>query len=80
MTTVVEGTYGSLSLAQIRLLRLGTDLDSPISVQLKETVFANGPPYYAVSHAWVPGVSVKVIPHSNQILLSHHLAICFRRL
>ncbi|KAF5716505.1 het-6-heterokaryon incompatibility [Fusarium globosum] len=80
MTTLINGAYHSLSQGQFRLMRLGTDLESLVSGQLEETVLANAPPYYAISHAWVPGVSVKATPQSNQIQLSHYLAICVRRL
>ncbi|EWG36100.1 hypothetical protein FVEG_00257 [Fusarium verticillioides 7600] len=80
MPTSVNGAYRSLLRGQFRLMRLGTDLDSPVSGHLEDTVLANAPPYYAVSHAWSPGVSVKAIPQSNQIQLSHDLAICVRRL
>ncbi|OBS22686.1 hypothetical protein FPOA_09018 [Fusarium poae] len=39
---------------------------------------ADAPPYYAVSHAWIP--DMKSIPSRNQIPLSKHLTTLIRRL
>ncbi|KAF5595994.1 het-6-heterokaryon incompatibility [Fusarium pseudocircinatum] len=80
MTTLIGGLYRSLSPNQIRLIRLSPDIEDPVCGHLVETELAGAPPYHAISHAWVPGISVKVEPESYRVHLSNHLATCMRRL
>ncbi|SCN66231.1 related to het-6-heterokaryon incompatibility protein [Fusarium fujikuroi] len=80
MATMIAGLYRPLSPTQIRLIRLNPNIEDPVCGHLVETELADAPPYHAISHAWVPGISVKATPEINRVHLSDHLATCIRRL
>ncbi|RFN45476.1 het-6-heterokaryon incompatibility protein [Fusarium flagelliforme] len=80
MTTKIDARYGSLSATEIRLIRLNTDLDYPVSGQLEVVSLQDPPPYYTISHAWIPGSPHAVIQAGEELTLSKNLSTCIRRL
>ncbi|KAF5563844.1 het-6-heterokaryon incompatibility [Fusarium napiforme] len=80
MTRFIAGVYRSLSPTQIRLIRLSPVIEDTVCGHLVETELVDAPPYHAISHAWVPGISLKILPEINRVDLSNHLATCIHRL
>lgn len=77
---IISGSYHSMPSKHIRLIRLSTNLDDPVSGHLEVVALHKAPPYYAISHAWAENETTERLERGYQIELCGSLSACITNL